>query len=254
VRVFRVGSADANILYHDIPGSGAPLVFIHGLGCASSCDYPSVVSDAMLAGRRSILVDLLGSGFSERPIDFSYSVDSHARCVAELVQHICSGPISIFGHSMGGAVAIMLATMMGTRVEKLALSEPNLDPGGGLFSRRIASMSEDEYVAHGHTDMIEAAKAEGNLVWAASLAVTAAFAVHREAASLVAGCEPTWREMLYSLRLPKTIIFGEYSLPSADFDRLPQHSVGFDVVPAAGHSMAWDNPTGLAVALSRALS
>ena len=61
MRVFRVSSADANILYHDIPGSGAPLVFIHGLGCASSSDYPSVVSDAMLTGRRSILVDLLGS-------------------------------------------------------------------------------------------------------------------------------------------------------------------------------------------------
>jgi len=254
VKAFRASSASANVLYHDIPGTGTPLVFIHGLGCASSCDYPRVMSDALLAGRRVMLVDLLGSGFSERPVSFSYSVDSHARSVAELVQHVCTSPVSIFGHSMGGAIAVVLATILGAQVERLALGEPNLDPGGGIFSSKIAAMPEVEYVAHGHDEMIAAARAEGNVVWAASLATNAAFAVHREATSLVAGGQPTWREMLYHLKSPKTVIFGEYSLPDADFDQLPRHGVGTDVVPLAGHSMAWENPAGLAAALGRALS
>src|SRR5262249_16164561 len=130
----------------------------------------------------------------------------------------------------------------------------NLGPGGGPGSRKIAAMTEAEYMAHGHDAMIEAARAEGNVVWAASLATSAAFAIHREATSLVAGCKPTWREMLRALKPQRTVIFGEYSLPNDDFDQLPRHGVGVDVVRAAGHSMASDNPAGFAAALSRALS
>jgi hypothetical protein len=29
----------------DLPGDGVPLVFVHGLGCASSYEYPRVVCD-----------------------------------------------------------------------------------------------------------------------------------------------------------------------------------------------------------------
>jgi pimeloyl-ACP methyl ester carboxylesterase len=240
------------MMYHDIPGTGTPLIFLHGLGCASSCDYPGVAQDASLVGRRMILVDLLGSGFSERPQHFDYSIDSHAKVVAELVADACPASVSIFGHSMGGAIAIAVTELLGSKVEKLALSEPNLDPGGGSFSRNIAAMCESDYVAHGQLKMAEAARIEGNVIWASSLSLSAAFAVHRGAASLVAGCQPTWRDMLCGLDVPKTIIFGQHSLPSADFEWLPRHGCMVDVVPEAGHSMAWDNPAGLATALNRA--
>ena len=206
-----------------------------------------------MGDRSTILIDLLGSGFSERPADFDYSIDAHARSVYELVQHLGIDRVSVFGHSMGGAVAIALVRLLGAQAERLVLSEPNLDPGGGSFSKRIAAMAEAEYVAWGHHETIEAARAEGNLVWAAAMAGTAPFAVHRSAASLVAGSDPTWRSMLYDLRLPRTVIFGERSLPHADFDGLPGRGIDIDVVRAAGHSMAWDNPAGLAVALRRAL-
>jgi pimeloyl-ACP methyl ester carboxylesterase len=253
MKAFQANSAAANILYHDIPGSSTPLVFIHGLGCASSCDYLRVATDSAISGRRAILVDLLGSGFSERPVGFSYSVHDHARSVAELIRHVCSGPISLFGHSMGGAVAVVLASILGAQVENLVLSEPNLDPGGGTFSRKIAAMPEAEFVAYGHHEMVETAKAEGNVVWAASLAASAGFAVHRAAVSLVEGSAPTWRELLYGSKVPKTIIVGEHSLPYADLDGLRRHGIGLGIVPAAGHSLALENPPGLAIALSRAL-
>ena len=67
-------SPEATIRFHDLAGVGTPLVFVHGLGCASSCDYPAVARDPSLASRRAILVDLLGSGFSDRPEGFDYSV------------------------------------------------------------------------------------------------------------------------------------------------------------------------------------
>jgi pimeloyl-ACP methyl ester carboxylesterase len=33
--------AGANVRWFDFPGHGDPVVFIHGLGCASSYDYPA---------------------------------------------------------------------------------------------------------------------------------------------------------------------------------------------------------------------
>lgn len=251
VKAFWVKTASANILYQDIPGTGTPLVFIHGLGCASSCDYPRVIADTALAGRRAILVDLLGSGFSERPADFCYSIEGHARSVAGLIGSVCEGPVSLFGHSMGGAVAITLAALL-PKVEALVLGEPNLEPGGGFFSKAIADMSEGEFVARGHAATVATARAVGNTVWAASLAISAPFAVHREAVSLIAGCNPTWREMLGSLTTRKTLLVGERSLPAPEFDGLPDEGCGVAIVPQAGHSMAWDNPGGLAEAIAKA--
>ena len=40
----------------------------------------------------------------------------------------------------------------------------------------------------------------------------------------------------------------------ADVERLPRDGVGVDVVPGVGHSMAWDDPSGTARAIARALA
>ncbi|MBI3149333.1 MAG: alpha/beta hydrolase [Betaproteobacteria bacterium] len=238
--------------FHDLPGAGRPLVFVHGLGCASSCDYPTVARDPALCSRRAILVDLLGFGFSDRPNDFSYTITDHARSVAELVRGLQLTDFDLFGHSMGGAVAIELAALCLEQVHALVLSEPNLDPGGGVFSRAMAAMSEEDYLRLGHARDIEMAAASGHAIWAGSMQVASALAAHRSAKSLVAGSVPTWREQLLALPMPRTVIFGQLSLPDDDFDQLPQAGIRVTEVPDAGHSMAWENPAGLARAIATA--
>ncbi|SOE94066.1 alpha/beta hydrolase fold [Burkholderia sp. D7] len=136
MRVLKLAGHNAMLRFHDIPGSGTPLVFIHGLGCASSRDYPQVIADPALTGRRSILVDLLGSGYSDRPERFGYRVEDHARIVVELIESL-EREVDLFGHSMGGTVAIVAATMAPREVRRLVLAEPNLDAGGGLFSHAL---------------------------------------------------------------------------------------------------------------------
>ncbi|UFZ02264.1 alpha/beta hydrolase [Bradyrhizobium ontarionense] len=254
MNAYWLSTASANIAYREMPGSGPAVVYIHGLGCASSAEYEGIAASPVLAGRRAILVDLLGSGLSDRPASFSYSIEDHARSVAELLCDVVPGSINLFGHSMGGAVAIVLAEILGTKVERVALSEPNIDPGGGVFSKRVAAMSESDYVARGHFDLVEASKAQGNAVWATSLAQSAAFAVHREAVSLIKGSTPTWRRTLYGLKMPRTVIVGERSLPHLDIGDLSHHGISVTVVAEAGHSLAIENPDGLASALHRALT
>ena len=245
---------NVHLRFHDLPGPGIPLVFIHGLGCASSCDYPRVVFDPALSSRRFLLVDLLGSGFSDRPSHFSYSVDDHAHCILDLLSALNTPTVDLYGHSMGGTIAIVAAALQPNRIRRLIVSEPTLDPSIGVFSRSIAAQSESDYVAYSHEDAIRSAIQSGNHVWAGSMAASAPIAIHREARSLVRGGTPSWRDQLLSLSMPRTVVFGEHSLPHPDTKSLAKAGLTIDVVSNAEHSMMWENPSGLANAIQRALA
>ena len=169
-----------------------------------------------------LLVDLLGSGFSDHPADFGYTVDDHARTVVELARHLSLDALDLFGHSLGGSIAIVAAGLLEGRVRHLVLAEPNLRPGGGVFSRGIAAATEDDYVAHGHDDLMRWSRAEGLGILAASLSISSPQGVHRAATSLVVGSDPTWGAQLLALTMSRTVIFGEASLPDADAERLPR--------------------------------
>ncbi len=235
------------------PGRETPLVFIHGLGCASSRDYPAIARHPALAGRGAVLVDLLGSGASDRPPAFSYSVEDHARCVEELTRHLSLDRFDLYGHSAGGAVAVRAAVLSGGRLRRLALSEPNLDPGGGVISAGIARQDEERFLSRGFEDLVAAAHREGNSAWAGSLRMSWPRALHRWSSSLVEGSSPTWREQLIGLHVPRAVLFGERSLPDPDTERLASRGVTVRVVPDAGHSMMWENPVGVANALAEFL-
>lgn len=246
--------ADGSVVrYHDLPGPGRPLVFVHGLGCASSCDYPRVAAAPALADRRRLLIDLLGAGFSDRPEAFGYGVADHARVLAELIDGLGVAPVDVYGHSMGGSAAIVLAGRVPGRVARLVVSEPNLVAGGGAFSRPIAAQDERRFVERGFSEALAGARATGNLVWAGSLQTWAPAAVHRGARSLVEGERPSWLEQLLALQIPRAALYGARSLPDADAGRLERAGVPIRLVADAGHSMAWENPTGLAEAIAAAL-
>jgi pimeloyl-ACP methyl ester carboxylesterase len=250
MKYFRLPGELGLLRYHDMPGQGVPLLCIHGLGCAASCDFPRLAADPALAGRRLLLVDLLGSGFSDRPSEFAYDVTAHAQTLYDLLQGLDIGRVDLFGHSMGGAIAIELAVRLGARLRHLVLAEPNLDAGGGVFSREVAASSEADFVAQGLGRMV----AGGAPIWVGSLAISLPQALHREAVSLVAGGSPAWREQLLGLQGPRTVVFGQHSLPDPDVKRLAAAGIHTAVVADAGHSMAWENPTGLAQAIAAALA
>jgi len=253
VKSARLASVEADLHYLELAGDDLPLVFVHGLGCASSVDYAEVAGDRALADRPRLLLDLLGSGKSDRPNNFSYTIAGHARTVVEFLDALELEQVDLFGHSMGGSIAIAAAESAPGRIRSLLASEPNLDPGGGTFSRMVAGYSEADYVAFGQVEIAMRARQDGDSVWASTLEASASFAVHRSAVSLVAGSYPSWREILRSLPIPRTIIFGEKSLPDPDFEGLPQLGIQTLVVANAGHGMATENPAGLANAIDTAL-
>lgn len=231
-----------------VRSAGLPVVFLHGLGAMSSIDFAGL--DAALGGRRAWLVDMPGAGSPYDGADAS--IAGQARFVAGLLDADGVGQVVVFGHSMGGAVAVALAGFRPDLVAGLILAESNLDPGGGTWSRRIASMTETEFTAHGCQELIGEQQVECPS-WAATLAMSSPTAVHRQAVSLVAGTKPSWRQVLYGLDCPRFYLFGERNLPDPDESELPRHGVRVRVVAGAGHNMAYDNPAGFADTLAGCL-
>ena len=69
MKEYIVDKFNNKMRYHDFPGEDTPILFIHGLGCSGSFDYPEVAAQTDLVNHRRILIDLLGSGFSDKPDD-----------------------------------------------------------------------------------------------------------------------------------------------------------------------------------------
>jgi len=245
---------NARIRYHDLIGDETPILFIHGLGCASSFDYPQAASMKHLNLHRRILIDLLGSGFSDKPDNFKYTIEDHVNYLEEFVEHAGLNKFIVYGHSMGGSIAISLAERCAERVCGVIISEANLDSGGGFFSKQIASYSESDYSNIGHLKMIRDSRENSNENWAVGLTHSLPITIYRESRSLVEGQTPSWRELFYMLNIPKTFIFGRNSLPDPDLQELKKQNINIEIVENAGHSMAWENPEGLALAIKNGIN
>ena len=255
MRALHLPDLDAYLRYHDLAGREPVCVYLHGLGLASSADFPAIVRHPRLVPYRALLVDLLGFGFSDRPDAFSYALEAHAATVARLLDHLALRECRLVGHSFGGSVAIVLAVTRPDLVAGLVLAEPNLEPEDATLSRAIADQTEEGYVATGHAAVIAQAEAWAaeNPAWAdypATLRATDPGAMHRSAAGLVAA---SLGAALFGLAVPRTYVFGAQTLPHPHEELLRAGGVPIAVVPDAGHGMVSENPDGVALAVAETL-
>jgi 4,5:9,10-diseco-3-hydroxy-5,9,17-trioxoandrosta-1(10),2-diene-4-oate hydrolase len=110
-------------------GAGDAVVFLHGSGPGASGhsnfkgNYPFLVD----AGYRTLIPDLVGYGFSDKPDDVDHPLSFFVECVKQTLD--CAGVerCTLVGNSLGGAIAIGLALEYPELVEKLILMAP-----GGL--------------------------------------------------------------------------------------------------------------------------
>lgn len=84
------------------------LVLLHGLGC-SQRSYAGVWRHQGLASSPILTLDFPGFGDSDRPDLFSYKLEEHAAKTLELLDKLGISAVHLVGHSMGGAVAVLLA-------------------------------------------------------------------------------------------------------------------------------------------------
>jgi len=249
----------AFIRYIEIPGADPPLLWLHGWQCSSTGELMPAAVQAQLRGRRSLVIDFLGHGYSDRPPAFAYTREAHARTIVALIDALSLGECGLVGHSMGGAVAVHVATDRPAIVSLLIMAEGALDAGG---EEPFDGQSEERFLTHGFHELLQAqtkeaeAKPEG--LRAAHLGITRMadpVALHREGLSLQRGTNPSVRSLLATLEMRRWYLQGEASDPAPDLERdLAAMGVGWKIVPKTGHAMGIQNPEGLAQAVAEALN
>ncbi|MFI8965479.1 alpha/beta fold hydrolase [Streptomyces sp. NPDC053493] len=242
MREARFDEQGSAIRWTEAAGEGPAVVFVHGLGAASTVYHAHIAARRALAGRRILFVDLPGHGISDRPAGFAYTLEDHADALAAALDAAGVRDGVIAGHSMGGAVGIVLAHRRPDLVGRLVVTEGNLDPFPvpTAGSSGIASYSEEEFVrGGGFARVLERV----GPTWAATMRLADPLALHRTATHLVRGTDPVMREMFRAARgIDRVYLQGELSgeLPGAGGLR----AAGVDVVtvPGAGHNIMFDHP------------
>jgi len=107
--------------YHDV-GSGAPVMLIHGSGPGVSAWANWRLTIPALATQcRVIAPDMVGFGFSERPADIHYNLDTWVAQAIGLLDALEIDCADIVGNSFGGGLALALAICHPKRVRRLVL-------------------------------------------------------------------------------------------------------------------------------------
>lgn len=94
-------------------GDGPPLVLVHGL-MTSSYSFRYVLEP--LGRRYRVFVpDLVGAGLSDKPLDFTYSVENVARFLAAYIRSVSREPVYLVGNSLGALYALRALMLDGPR-------------------------------------------------------------------------------------------------------------------------------------------
>jgi pimeloyl-ACP methyl ester carboxylesterase len=112
-------------------GSGIPLVFIHGfMGAAYDWRFNIPELGKHFAVKA---FDLPGFGYSDKPLDFSYSSEGYADFVKAYLDECSIKKAVLVGNSMGGQIALETCLKYSDRVSALIL----IDSGGYPGSVRL---------------------------------------------------------------------------------------------------------------------
>lgn len=104
------------------PGTGPPVVLVHGLP-SSAADWGDVPRRLAALGSQVVVYDRAGFGFSTRPppVPGSYTLASSARDLKGLLDALGLQRVALVGWSYGGGVVQLLAQEAPERVSELVL-------------------------------------------------------------------------------------------------------------------------------------
>ena len=120
--------SDGLQLYYEVHGQGPRvLVFMHGILLDANLNR-RLATDLAALGNRVILLDLPGHGLSDRPTRASFHrMDTYARHVVTLLDHLGIDQAVLGGVSLGGNVSLLAAAQAPERVRGLVVEMPVLE-------------------------------------------------------------------------------------------------------------------------------
>lgn len=240
-------------------GAGPSLVMLHGFTGSAASWQP--VAGALARYCRPVTGDLIGHGQSEAPSDPArYTLDHVARDVFALIEALTQPPVVLLGYSMGGRVALYLATQRPDLFRAVILESAS--PGLADPTQRAARRAQDDALAdrierEGITAFVD--YWETLPLWASQARLTQvqrdqlrALRLKNDPVGLAnclrgfgTGVQPDLWPTLSDLRLPVLLIVGE---DDAKFRAINAQMAAalpnahLTIVPQAGHTVHLEQP------------
>ncbi len=230
-------------------GGGESIVLIHGLGACMDgyrdiWDFPGYQNYSILT------YDLLGFGDSERPMNFSYSMEAHAEVSQLLIKELNLNNIHLVGHSMGGAIGLLVCPKMKPIIKSFVCAEGNLISEDCTGSREAVGYSLEDFQKEGFDNLksqisIEIKGSSGKDksldLYLECLSKCDPYAFYRSSESLVKWSDSgKLLKLFVDLDIAKYYLFGDKNRNSPTVKLLS--TVPKVEITNAGHAMMNDNP------------
>jgi haloalkane dehalogenase len=151
-----------SVRYHYVDeGQGDPLLMVHGNPTWSF--YWRNLVTAFRDNYRTVAVDHIGCGLSDKPRDYEYTLERHTENLISLIEELDLTRITLLVHDWGGAIGLGAAVRLPERFARLVIFNTGAFPppyvplriricrtpllgrlavqGGNLFARAALSMA-----------------------------------------------------------------------------------------------------------------
>ncbi len=221
------------------PVAGPVVVLVHGLG-GDADDWRNLAPYLVKAGFRVYMPELIGYGRSEKPADFSYSVQNEANIVVGFLDALGLKQVDLGGWSMGGWIVQLAASEHPERVRRLILFA-----SGGLrvqpdWDTRLFTPQTPEEVNQFFALLMpnppKLPEFAGRLIL--HIRKDEDWVIHRAVASMLSG-QDAIDDLLPQLRMPVLIVWGDVDRifplnQGVTMHRLvPQSQL--EIIPGCGH-------------------
>jgi len=213
------------------------LLFLHGLGCSKEAFLP-VTSHPLFKNFSTITIDLIGFGSSDKPRDFTYTLEAQAAAISSAIQFLEFDSLHVVAHSFGASLALFLAPQLLQHVKSLSFLEGNLVAEDcDMFSRRLANVDFAEFEKTVFPQFCdEQPKGLGYF----NFESTSPFAFYKSAQSLVKHSDSgVLLELFRTLPCQKVYFYGEQNKDMPILSQLTD--IPKIQIPNSGHFMMSDN-------------
>jgi haloalkane dehalogenase len=111
--------ASGTRLHYVDEGAGPTVLFVHGTP-TWSFEWRHQIR-ALAPHYRTVAVDLVGMGLSDRPTDFAYTPEAHSAALEEFVEQLDLRDVTLVVHDFGGPIALPLAVRDHSRIARVVI-------------------------------------------------------------------------------------------------------------------------------------